>query len=111
MAEDFGIPEYAVEILAELRQLRQDVANLRREVAELSKKLAEPQARSTDADVALNALREAAEKLNAAAAAVVENASLIRAAVAEDRLRRDEACTAVLEKMLALQEALNKILK
>lgn len=39
---------------------------------------------------------------------MVENIALARATVAEDRLRRDEACMAVLEKLLALQEILNK---
>lgn len=111
MADELGVPDYIVEVLAELRQLRQDVVNLRREIAELSKKPAEPQPRVTDIDVVISALREAVEKLNAAAAAMIENASLIRAAVAEDRLKRDETCMAVLEKLIALQETLNKVLK
>jgi hypothetical protein len=49
------------------------------------------------------------EKLNAAAAAVVENASLMRATAVEERARRDEACLAVLERLMALQEVLNRL--
>lgn len=38
MAIDFGYPDYVVEILNELRELRREVTRLQREVAELSKK-------------------------------------------------------------------------
>jgi hypothetical protein len=111
VSDEFGYPDYVVEILGELRELRREVARLQKEVAELSKKLAEPQTRMTDAEVVLANLREAVEKLNAAAAAVVENASLMRATAVEDRQRRDETCLAVLERLMALQEALDKFLR
>jgi len=111
MADEFGYQDYMVEILGELKELRREVAKLQKDVAELSKKLAEPQTRITDAEVVLATLREAVEKLNAAAAAVVENASLMRALALEDKQRRDEACLAVLERLVALQEALNKFLR
>jgi hypothetical protein len=111
MADEFGYPEYVVEILGELKELKREVAKLQKDLAELSKRVAEPQTRATDTDAALAALREAVERLNAAAAAVVENASLIRALALEDKQKRDEACLAVLERLIALQEALNKFVK
>ncbi|MEM1902270.1 MAG: hypothetical protein QXW44_01150 [Pyrobaculum sp.] len=108
MAIDFGYPDYVVEILNELKELRREVTRLQREVAELSKKISQQETTPREIDTAISALREGVEKLNAAAAAVVENIALARATVAEERLRRDEACMAVLEKLLALQEILNK---
>ncbi|MCI4447362.1 MAG: hypothetical protein JHC20_05575 [Pyrobaculum sp.] len=109
MADEFGYPEYVVEILNELKELRREVARLQRDVADLAKRLAEPQRQMSDSEAVLASLREAVEKLNAAASAVVENASLIRAAVAEDGQRRDDTCLAVLERLMALQETLNKL--
>jgi hypothetical protein len=109
MADEFGYPEYAVEILNELKELRREVARLQRDVADLAKRLAEPQTRTSDSEIVLASLREAVEKLNAAAAVVVENASLMRATAVEERARRDEACLAVLERLMALQEVLNRL--
>jgi uncharacterized protein Smg (DUF494 family) len=109
MADEFGYPEYVVEILNELKELRREVARLQRDVADLAKRLAEPQRQASDSEAVLVFLREAVEKLNAAASAVVENASLIRAVIAEDRQKRDDACLAVLERLMALQEVLNKL--
>ncbi len=111
MADDFAYPDYVVEILAELRELKREVARLQREVAELSKKVAQPpqpQQQPANIEAVLDAVREAVEKLNSAALSVVENASLVRAAVAEDRAKRDEACMALLERLMALQDTLKK---
>jgi predicted translin family RNA/ssDNA-binding protein len=111
MADDFAYPDYVVEILAELRELKKEVAKLQREVAELSKKVAQPpqpQQQPANIEAVLDAVREAVEKLNSAALSVVENASLVRAAVAEDRAKRDEACMALLERLMALQDTLKK---
>jgi len=111
MADDFAYPDYVVEILAELRELKKEVAKLQREVAELSKKVAQPpqpQQQPANIEAVLDAVREAVEKLNSAALSVVENASLVRAAVAEDRAKRDEACMALLERLMALQDILKR---
>jgi predicted translin family RNA/ssDNA-binding protein len=111
MADDFAYPDYVVEILAELRELKREVAKLQREVAELSKKVAQPpqpQQQPANIEAVLDAVREAVEKLNSAALSVVENASLVRAAVVEDRARREEACMALLERLMALQDILKR---
>jgi len=39
MADEFGYPEYVVEILNELKELRREVARLQRDVADLAKSL------------------------------------------------------------------------
>lgn len=109
MAIDFGYPDYVAEILNELRELKKEVAKLQREVAELSKKVAKPEASGVDA--AVTALREGVQKLDAAVAAVVENLAAVRSLAVEDRLKRDETCMAVLERLILLQESLSKILK
>lgn len=107
MAEE--VPEYVVEILAELRELRREVAKLQRDVAELYKRLSELQPSApANADAAARALREAAEKLEAVAQAVAEHASLIKSLAAEEWAKRDETCLALLEKLMALQEAPTK---
>ncbi|MCU7788282.1 hypothetical protein ODS41_10205 [Pyrobaculum sp. 3827-6] len=112
MADDFAYPDYVVEILAELRELKKEVAKLQREVAELSKKVAQPpqpqQQQPANIEAVLDAVREAVEKLNSAALSVVENASLVRTAVGEDRAKRDEACMALLERLMALQDILKR---
>lgn len=108
MADEFAYPEYVVEILAEIRELKKEVAKLQREVAELSKKISQTPQQPSNAEVVVNAVREAVEKLNSAALAVVENASAIRSMIVEERGKRDEICIALLEKLLALQEALSR---
>jgi predicted translin family RNA/ssDNA-binding protein len=112
MADDFAYPDYVVEILAELRELKKEVAKLQKDVAELSKKVLQPpqpQQQPANVEAVLDAVREAVEKLNSAALSVVENASLVRAAVAEDRAKRDEACIALLERLMALQDTLKRV--
>ncbi|RFA94621.1 hypothetical protein [Pyrobaculum aerophilum] len=108
MADEFAYPEYVVEILAEIRELRKEVAKLQREVADLSKKVSQAPQQPANADVVINAVREAVERLNSAALAVVENASAIRSLIIEERGKREEICMALLERLLALQEALGR---
>ncbi len=88
-----------VEILTELRELRRDVAKLQRDLSDMYKKLAE--VKISDTDVAAAALREGVDKLNAAVDAVVENISLVKSLYAEEKIKQDEVCLAVLEKLMA----------
>jgi len=106
VVEEFGYPDYVVEILNELKELRREVAKLQQQVAELAKRQSE--SRVSDADVLASRLREELDKLNAAVAAVLENASWLRSAIAEGVYKREELCALLLEKILALQELLKR---
>ncbi|MFN3804529.1 MAG: hypothetical protein ACK4SY_05695 [Pyrobaculum sp.] len=86
------------EVLAELRELKRRVAELQRDVAELSRRLSEIRAGDPE-----HVLREGVARLNAVAEAILENASFIRAMLAEGGLRRDETCVALLERLAALR--------
>ncbi|MFN7106041.1 MAG: hypothetical protein ACK4M3_05595 [Pyrobaculum sp.] len=91
------------EVLAELRELKRRVADLQRDVADLSRKLSEIKTGTPE-----HLLKEGVARLNAVAEAILENASLIRATLAEERLRRDETCMVLLERLAALREVLEK---
>ncbi|MEM3996784.1 MAG: hypothetical protein QXP31_06975 [Pyrobaculum sp.] len=105
MAEDFGYPEYVVEILNELKELRRELALLRQQVAELAKKVeSRREAQVSDIDAVAAQIREGVERLNAVALSVAENAAFIRTLLSENRLKGEEACMALLEKLMALDK-------
>ncbi|MEM1616590.1 MAG: hypothetical protein QW452_11570, partial [Pyrobaculum sp.] len=97
MAEDFGYPEYVVEILNEIKELRRELALLRQQVAELAKKVeSRREAQVSDIDAVAAQIREGVERLNAVALSVAENAAFIRTLLSENRLKGEEACMALL---------------
>ncbi|MEZ0319489.1 MAG: hypothetical protein ABWK05_05815 [Pyrobaculum sp.] len=105
MAEEFGYSEYVVEILNELRELKRELALLRQQVSELAKKVeSRREVQVSDVDAVAAQIKEGVERLNAVAQSVAENAALIRALLSEDKLKRDEACMALLEKLMALYQ-------
>ena len=105
MAEDFGYPEYVVEILNEIKELRRELALLRQQVAELAKKVeSRREAQVSDIDAVAAQIREGVERLNAVALSVAENAAFIRTLLSENRLQGEEACMALLEKLMALDK-------
>ncbi|MEM1598349.1 MAG: hypothetical protein QXI07_07575 [Pyrobaculum sp.] len=105
MAEDFGYPEYVVEILNEIKELRRELALLRQQVAELAKKVeSRREAQVSDIDAVAAQIREGVERLNAVALSVAENAAFIRTLLSENRLKGEEACMALLEKLMALDK-------
>lgn len=104
MAEEFGYPEYVLELLNEVRELRREVAQLRKEVAELKRAPQPQQQAAIDTEAIAAAIREGVEKLNAAVSSLMESATYLRAVAEEGKWRQAEACLAVFEKLLALQQ-------
>jgi triphosphoribosyl-dephospho-CoA synthetase len=100
--------DYLAELTEEVRRLRSDIARTREEVAELGRRLAERPAQATDVEVLSSLLREAVERINAVASAMLEGIAALRTALEENRGALGELCTAIGERLAALQELLAK---
>lgn len=111
--ESLPTEEMLQEVLRELDELRRSLSALSKQVADLSAKVEAQQRPQTppNVEITVSRLQEAIDKANSIVERAVEELAYQRNILLEELRRKDVACEALMERLAALQEMLEKMRK